>query len=100
MPVYLYALKDVQKIFDNTFYNGGFDLTMDEQDEYIKVLKGVAGFADFYDAGESYTPYVPFVVQLFSGHVKDFNMVRFFTILSLVHHFQKSFDLTLSILHY
>ena len=40
-------------MFDNAFYNGGFDLTMDEQDELIDVLKGVASFADFYDAGES-----------------------------------------------
>jgi len=65
-------------MFDNAFYNGGFDLTMYEQDEYIEVLKGVPGFVDFYDAGESYTPYVPFVVELFPGYVKDSNMVRFF----------------------
>ena len=64
-------------MFDNAFYNGGFDLTMMEQDEFIEVLTGVAGFAYIYDAGESYTPYVPFVVQMFQGHVKDFNMVRF-----------------------
>ena len=69
------------------FYNGGFDLTMDKQDDFIDVLKGVPSFANFCNVGESYTPYVPFVVQLFPGHVKDFNMVRFFTILSLVHHF-------------
>ena len=87
-------------MFDNAFYNGGFDLTMYEQDEYIEVLKGVPGFVDFYNAGESYTPYVPFVVELFPGYVKDLNMVRFFTILSLVHHFQKSFDLRLTVLHY
>ena len=78
-------------MFDNAFYNGGFDLTMDEQDEYIEVLKDVAGFADFYDARESYRPYVPFVVDLFPRYVIDFIMVRLFTILSsLVHHFQKS----------
>ena len=86
-------------MFDNTFHNGGFDLTLDEQDDFIDVLKGVPSFANYYNAGESYTPYVPFVLKLFLGHIKDFSMVRFFTILSLVH-FQKSFDLTLSILHY
>ena len=87
-------------MFDNAFYNGGFDLTLDEQDEFIDVLKGVPQFVNFYNAGESYTPYVPLVLQLFPGHVKDFSMVRFFTILSLVHHFQKSFDLRLTIPHY
>ena len=87
-------------MFDNTFYNGGFDLTMDEQDDFIDVLKGVSSFANFNNVGESYTPYVPFVLKLFPEHIKSFNMVIFFTILSLVHHFQKSFDLTLSILHY
>ena len=88
-------------MFDNAFYKGGFDLTMYEQDEYIEVLKDVAGFANFYDVGESYTPYVSFVLKLFPGHIKYFSMVRFFTILSLVHHFQKSFDLRLiTIPHY
>ena len=87
-------------MFDNTFYNGGFDLTLDEQDDFIDVLKSLPMAADFYNAGESYTPYVPFVLKLFPGHIKSFSMVRFFTILSLVHHFQKSFDLTLSILYY
>ena len=29
-------------MFDNAFYNDGFELTMDEQDEYIDVLKNVA----------------------------------------------------------
>ena len=87
-------------MFDNTFYNGGFDLTLDEQDNFIEVLKSLPMAADFYNAGASYTPYVPFVLKLRSDHIKSFNMVRFFTIPSLVHHFQKSFDLTLSILHY
>ena len=64
-------------MFHNTFYNGGFDLTMDEQDDFIDVLKGVSGFADFYNAGESYTPYVPFVLQLFPGHILDISMVSF-----------------------
>ena len=86
-------------MFDNTFYNGGFDLTMDEQNDFIDVLKGVPCFVDFFNAGESYTPYVPFVLELFPEHIKSVSMVRFFTILSLLH-FQKSFDLTLSILHY
>ena len=87
-------------MFDNTFYNGGLDLTMDEQDDFIDALKSLPMAANQYNAGASYTPYVPFVLQLFPEHIIFFNMVRFFTILSLVHHFQKSFDLTLSILHY
>jgi len=69
LSVYLYAPKNVRKMFDNTFYNGGFDLTMDEQDDFIDVLKGVPSFANFYNAGESYTPYVPFVLQLFPKHI-------------------------------
>ena len=52
-------------MFDNTFYNGGFELTMDEKNDFINVLKGVPSFANFYNAGESYTPYVPFVLELF-----------------------------------
>ena len=56
-------------MFDNTFYNGGFDLTMDEHDDFIDVLKGVPSFANFYNAGESYTPYVPFVLELFPEHI-------------------------------
>ena len=87
-------------MFDNTFYNGGFDLTIDEQDDFIDILQGVPSFVNFNNIGESYTPYVPFVPKLRSDHIKSFNMVRFFTILSLVHHFQEYFDLTLSILHY
>ena len=75
-------------------------LSMDEQDEYIDVLKNVAGCADFHDTGESYTPYVPFVLELFPGYVSNYIMVRFFIILSLLHHFQKSFDLRLIIPHY
>ena len=87
-------------MFDNTFYDGGFDLTMDEQDNFIHILEGVPLFVNSNNIGESYTPYVPFVLKLRSNHIIFFNMVRFFTILSLIHHFQKSFDLTLSILHY
>ena len=86
-------------MFDNAFYNGGFDLTMDEQDEYIDVLTNVAGCADFHDASESYTPYVPFVLELFPGYVSNYIMMSFFTILSLLHHFQKYFDLRLTISH-
>ena len=87
-------------MFDNSFYNGGFELTMDEQAEYIEVLKDVTGFPNFFYAGESYTPYVPFVVELLPGYVSNYIMVRFFTVLSLLHHFQKSFDLRLIIPHY
>ena len=87
-------------MFDNAFYNGGFDLTMYEQDEYIEVLKYVTSFANFYDAGESYTPYVPFVLELLPVYVSNHIMVSFFTVLSLLHHFQKSFDLRLTIPHY
>ena len=71
-------------MFDNAFYNGGYEeLTMDEQTEYIEVLKDVTGFANFFYADESYTPYVPFVVKLFPGYVSNYIMVRFFTVLSL-----------------
>ena len=87
-------------MFDNTSYNGCFDLRIDEQDDSIDVFKGVPSFVNFNNVGESYTPYVSFVLKLFPEHIKSFNMVRFFTILSLVHHFQKSIDLKLSILHY
>ena len=76
-------------MFDNTFYNGGFDLKMDEQDDFIDVLKSLPMAAEFYNASASYTPYVTFVLQLFLEHICDISMVRFFTILSLVHHFQK-----------
>src|SRR4051812_7825858 len=87
---------DICKMFDNAFYNDGVEeLTMDEQDEYIDFLKDVTGFER-----ESYTPYVPFVVELLPGYVSNYIMVRFFTVLSLLHHFQKSFDLRLIILHY
>ena len=88
-------------MFDKAFYNGGFEeLTMDEQAEYIEVLKDVTGFANFFDACESYNPYVPFVVEFFPGYVSNYIMVRFFTVVSLLHNFQKSFDLRLTIPHY
>jgi hypothetical protein len=88
---------DIRKMFDMAFYNRGVDqeLTWDEQDEYIDFLRNVNGFAR-----ESYTPYVPFVVELLPGYVSNYIMVRFFTVLSLLHHFQKSFDLRLIIPHY
>ena len=86
---------DVRKIFDNAFYNGGVEeLTMDEKYEYIYFLEDVTGFAS-----ESYTPYVPFVLELLPIYVSNYIMVRFFTVLSLLHHFQKSFDLRLTIPH-
>ena len=70
-------------MFDNTFHNGGFGLTIDEQDDFINVLKGVPSFVNLNNIGKPYTPYVPFVVKLFSEHVKDNNIiVSFFTILS------------------
>ena len=87
---------DVRKIFDNAFYNGGVEeLTMDEQDDYISFLEDVTGFAS-----KSYTPYVPFVLELLPVYVSNYIMVRFFTVLSLLHHFQKSFALRLTIPHY
>ena len=83
-------------MFDNAFYNGGVgELTMDEQDEYISFLKDVTGFGS-----ESYTPYVPFVLELLPEYVSRDIMVIFFTVLSLLHHFQKFFDLRLTIPHY
>ena len=84
-------------MFDMAFYNHRVDqeLTWDEQDEYIDFLRNVNGFAR-----ESYTPYVPLFVELLPGYVSNYIMVRFFTVLSLLHHFQKSFDLRLIIPHY
>ena len=37
------------------FYNGGFDLKIDEQDDFIDVLKGVPSFVNFNNVGEPYT---------------------------------------------
>ena len=66
----------------------------------IDILEGVPLFVNFNNIGESYTPYVQFVLKLRLNHIIFCNMVIFFTILSLVRHFQKSIDLTLSKLHY
>ena len=94
--VFLYAPMDICKMVDNAFYNGGVEeLTMDEQDEYISFLEDVTGFAS-----KSYTPYVLFVLELLPVYVSNYIMVRFFTVLSLLHHFQKSFALRLTIPHY
>ena len=55
---------------------------MAEQDDFIDVLRGVPSFVNSNNVGRPYTSYVPFVLKLLPGHIKDYNMIRFFTILS------------------
>lgn len=64
-------------MFDNTFFNNGLDLTLDEQDDFIEVLKSLRMATDFYNAGASYTPYVPFVLELLEHQIHDISLVRF-----------------------
>ena len=50
-------------MFDNTF-NGGLELTLNEQDNFIEVLTSLPMATYFYNAGTSYTPYVSFILEL------------------------------------
>ena len=64
-------------MFDNTYFNRGLELTLDEQDEFIEVLKNLHMAAEFFNAGASYTPYVPFVLQLTDAQIHAISLVRF-----------------------
>ena len=77
MPSYVFASSDVRKMIDNTYYNHGLELTMDEQDVFIEVLKSLRMAADFFNAGASFTPYVSFVLQLTGDKISEISMVRF-----------------------
>ena len=67
--------KQLRNQFNATFHNGGFNLTMPEQDDFIGVLRGVPLYVNSNNVGQPYTSYVPFVLKLFPGHIKDYNMV-------------------------
>ena len=73
---------------------------MPEQDDFIGVLRDVPSYVNSNNVGQPYTSYVPFVLKLLPRHIKDYNMVRFFYYFVTLVHFQKSFDLTLSIMYY
>ena len=82
MSVYVHSSKQVRKLFDAAFYNGGFNLTRPEQDDFIGFLRDVPTYVNSNNVGQPYTSYVLFVLKLFPGHIKDYNMVIFFAILS------------------
>src|SRR3954470_20048369 len=74
-------------LFDSAFYNGGFNLTMPKQDDFIGFLRDVPSYVNSNNVGQPYTSYVPFVLKLFLGHIKDYNMVSFFCyFVTLVHY--------------
>ena len=77
MPAYGFATSDVRKMVDNTYYNHGLELTMDEQDIFIEGFKSLRMVVDFFNAGASFTPYVPFVLQLTGDKISEISMVRF-----------------------
>ena len=77
MPAYVLATEEVRKLVDNTFYNDGLDLSMNEQDEFILVLKLLPAYAVHFKAGPSCGPYVSFVLRLDEDKIKEPSMVRF-----------------------
>ena len=77
MPAYVLATEEVRKLVDNTFYNDGLDLSMNEQDALIKVLKLLPSYANHFKAGPSFGPYVPFVLRLEDYMLKWPSLVRF-----------------------
>ena len=64
-------------LFDNTFYNDGLDLSMNEQDAFIKVLKLVPLYANYLKVGHPFGPYVPFALKLEEYILKWHSLVRF-----------------------
>ena len=62
---------------DNTYYNHGLELTMDEQDVFIDILGKMHSATDFFNAGIPYTPYIPFVLELTSYYINALVLVRF-----------------------
>jgi hypothetical protein len=64
LPAYVLATEEVQDIFDSTFYNNGFDLSMNEQDAFIEVIKLVPSYANYLKVGRPFGAYVPFVLKL------------------------------------
>ena len=64
-------------MIDNTYYNHGLELTMEEQDVFIEVIKNLHMVADFFNVGAYYTPYVLFVLQLTEDQIHAISLVRF-----------------------
>ena len=77
MPAYVLATEEVRNLVDNTFYNGGFDLSMNEQDAFIEILKLVPSYVDYIKIGRPFEPYVPFVLNLEDYMFKWNSLVRF-----------------------
>ena len=62
---------------DNTYYNYGLELTMDEQDVFIDILRQMPMATKVYNVGAPYTPYKPFVLELKSFYINAPVLVRF-----------------------
>ena len=77
MPAYVLATEEVRKLVDNTFYNDGLELSMNEQDEFIKFLKLLPAYANHFKAGPPFGAYMPFVLRLEDYMLKWPSLVRF-----------------------
>ena len=77
MPAYVLATEGIRNLVDNTFYNGGLDLSMIEQDAFIEVFKMLPSYANYFNADPSFGQYLPFVLQLEDYMLKWPSLVRF-----------------------
>ena len=70
-------MKDERKTINNTYYNHGLELTMEEKDVFINVVRNLHVGVLIFKAGASYTPYVPFVLHLTDGQINAISLVRY-----------------------
>ena len=77
MPAYGLATSDQRKMIDNTYYNQGLELTMEEKDVFINVVRNLHVGVLIFKAGAYYTPYVSFVLQLTEAQINAISLVIF-----------------------
>ena len=70
---------------DMTYYSYGFELNCEEKGYLVSFIDDVENFKTNQFINPNYTGYVPLVHVLNDDNIFANSMVRFFTIVSLVH---------------
>jgi hypothetical protein len=91
LTTYFLSSKDAWKIIDKTYYSYDSELTCEEMNSLVSFVNVVLTFENIFGAGQNYSGYVPLVHELNGGNIRANIMVRFFTIVSVVHLFHTFF---------
>ena len=85
MTAYFLSPGDRHEVVDKTYYSYGSELNWEEINSLVSFIKDVETLKNNYENGKPYSGYVPLVHMLNHGNICEDSMVRFFTIVSLVH---------------